>query len=198
VNRRGPSGALGTLLLVVAVGVIVGFTLYRTHARGDKVRSETNAPVASEATSAAANEATVDVPVFRAPATPSTSSPRAKPDAARARLQARVDHTHALLASRFAAETVDRAWAAGTETTLTTLATSDQIRAMDAGIEHLDVDCRATMCRIGGDFDTITQGDDWFTLYMANVAANVPSASYKYDKNPDGTWHMTVYAIGRK
>lgn len=188
--RGGSHAALATLALAVAV--IGAVTLYRMQAR-------------NEATHALPREDVAVRPA--APAMPSPSRPafvaaNAPVHDARAanrgRVQARVDDAQATLAARHRGEPVDPAWANAVEHELTMLSSSEQIRAMHADIRDVTVDCRTSTCRIAGDFDTITQGDDWFTLYMTNVAERVPLASYKYERTPDGAWRIVVYATARR
>jgi hypothetical protein len=112
--------------------------------------------------------------------------------------QAKVDRTQASFAARYQNEPVDAAWASAKEAQLAKLATSDQIRQIGVEARNLNVDCKSSMCRVTGDFDSMGAGDDWFTLYMNNVAEQVPVASYKYIRNPDGTVKINVYAVGRR
>ena len=116
----------------------------------------------------------------------------------RKEVQQRVDRTQAAFAARYANEPVDAAWAGAKEAELMTLGVSDQIRQLGAEPQNMAVDCKSSMCRITGDFASTSTGDDWFTLYMNNVGAKVPVASYKYVRNPDGTVSINVYALGRK
>lgn len=116
----------------------------------------------------------------------------------RKRVQQQVDRTQAAFAARYENEPVDAAWAGAKEAELMELSVSDQIRQLGAEPQNMSVDCKSSMCRITGDFANSSTGDDWFTLYMNNVGAKVPVASYKYVRNPDGTVTINVYAMGRK
>jgi hypothetical protein len=109
-----------------------------------------------------------------------------------------VDRTQATFASRYGSEPVDAAWATAKQAELTDLSVSQQIRELGVEPENMAVDCKSTMCRVTADFASTSAGDDWFTLYMANVGAKVPVASYKYIQNPDGTVTINLYALGRK
>lgn len=113
-------------------------------------------------------------------------------------VQAQVDQTQAQFSSRFKSERTDTAWAGAKASTLEGLRLSDQMRQMEIDPKNMNVDCKSTMCRITADFPNTSAGDDWATLYMNNVAAEVPAASYKYIQNPDGTVTIDMYAIGRK
>lgn len=121
-----------------------------------------------------------------------------KATARRAATQQRVDATHALLGQRYANERVDPAWAAGKEQELASLAKTEAMTAMNANVSNLTVDCRTTMCEIGGDFPSITAGDDWFTLFTTNVGSKMPSATYKYEHKADGTVRIHIYGVGRR
>ena len=113
-------------------------------------------------------------------------------------MQARVDRTQASFATRHRSEAVDPVWSNTKEAALTRLATSDQIKQLGVDARDLNVDCRTSMCRITATFDSTGAGDDWVVLYMNNVAAQVPTASYKYIQNADGTVTINIYAVGRR
>lgn len=116
----------------------------------------------------------------------------------RRNVQKTVDSAQTGLAAQFLSEKTDAAWAPSKERALAALSTSDQIRSLNADISNMSVDCKSTVCRVTGDFPTMVAGDDWFTLYMNNVAPEIPYASYKYVPNKDGTVRIEVYGIGRK
>jgi hypothetical protein len=116
----------------------------------------------------------------------------------RKQVQQQVDRTQAVFAARYQNESVDAAWAGAKEAELMGLGVSDQIRQLGAEPKNMAVDCKSSMCRITGDFATMSTGDDWVTLYMNNVGDKVPVASYKYVQNPDGTVSINLYAMGRK
>lgn len=116
----------------------------------------------------------------------------------RKQVQQQVDRTQAEFATRYKNEPVDAAWAGAKEAELMKLGVSDQITQMGVEPQNMAVDCKSSMCRITGDFASMSKGDDWVTLYMTNVGDKVPVASYKYVQNPDGTVSINVYALGRK
>ena len=116
----------------------------------------------------------------------------------RKKVQQQVDRTQAAFAAKYENEPVDAAWAGAKEAELMGLGVSDQIRQLGAEPQNMAVDCKSSMCRITGDFATMSTGDDWITLYMNNVGDKVPVASYKYVQNADGTVSINVYAVGRK
>lgn len=116
----------------------------------------------------------------------------------RKNVQETVDSTQKALTAQFRNEKIDAAWAPSKERALAELSTSDQIKSLKADISNLSVDCKTTVCRVTGDFPSMVAGDDWFTLYMNNVAPEIPYASYKYVPNADGTVRIEVYAAGRK
>jgi hypothetical protein len=116
----------------------------------------------------------------------------------RKQVQQQVDRTQAEFATRYKNEPVDAAWAGAKEAELMKLGVSDQITQMGVEPQNMAVDCKSSMCRITGDFVSMSKGDDWVTLYMTNVGDKLPVASYKYVHNPDGTVSINVYALGRK
>jgi len=195
VTRGGNHAALATLVLVVAgIGAI---TYYRMQVRDDAARASVRDDVAPAAIATA--PAMPASSRASAIATAGTGSPvHAARAANRERQQQRLVATQNAMAARHREERVDAAWSNTVESELTSLASSDQIRAMHADIRDVAVDCRTSMCRITGDFDTVTQGDDWFTLYMTSVAPRVPTATYKYERNPDDSWRIVVYANARR
>lgn len=116
----------------------------------------------------------------------------------RKKVQDTVDTSQSALASQFQSEKTDAAWAPSKQRALAGLSSSDQIKQLNADISNLSVDCKTHVCRITGDFPNMTAGDDWFTLYMNNVAGEVTYASYKYVPQPDGSVRIEVYGVGRK
>lgn len=116
----------------------------------------------------------------------------------RQKVQETVDTAQSGLAAQFNGEKTDTAWAPAKERSLAALSTSDQIKGLNADISNLSVNCKSTVCRVTGDFPTMVAGDDWFTLYMNNVAPEMSYASYKYVPNKDGSFRIEVYGVGRK
>ncbi len=119
-------------------------------------------------------------------------------NARRKRVQSSVDATNAALAARFMEEKTDPAWSTSKEHRLAELSTSSQINDINATIKNLSINCKSTVCMLNGDFADTSAGDDWFTLYMNNVGAEVPYATYKYVPGKDGRVTIQVYAIARK
>jgi hypothetical protein len=150
--------------------------------------------------------AAVAEPVAARPTTRTASSVARVPidpsqpfsDPARRELQARVDRTRETFTARYNDERVDSAWSNAMERDLVALSDSEQMRAMDANVSNLEVDCRTTMCRIRGEVASITAGDDWITLYMTNVGAKLPEVTYHYVPGDDGKLRIELFAIGRR
>jgi len=178
-------------ILLAAVVVLV--TVVFLARRGE--RPEAADPASNRQSSAVSN----------APAVPSAAPDLLDPAtrtagraADRAAAQAEVDQTREIFSLQYRSEKTDPAWAPAKERELAELSSSDQIRDLKADVQNLNVDCKTSMCKITGDFKTMTAGDDWFILYMNNVGSKLPVATYKYVNNPDGTLTMEIYAQGRK
>lgn len=116
----------------------------------------------------------------------------------RAKGQAWIDQTQAGFMSKYDSERVEPAWAAAKQGELIASAESDLIRQTGAVPTNMTADCKSTMCRVTADFPNMGMGDDWFTLYMGNLGDKVPTASYKYVENPNGTVTLQMYAVGRR
>jgi hypothetical protein len=102
------------------------------------------------------------------------------------------------LMQRYAGENLDPAWAAAKEATMLGASTSIQIEQLDAEPEALDINCKATMCRIEADFASSTLAQDWFTLFSTALGAEMPHASFQYSREVDGSVRVVVYGIARK
>lgn len=185
--------------LVVVCMAVVTIYVQRQKSRDDAVapaQASSDTGVASSRAPAAHGSRT-PIPGL-SPTAQAVSGRRQAMAQQRKEAQARVDRTQAAFASRYETEPVDAGWASAKEAQLAKLATSDQIRQIGVEARNLNVDCKSSMCRVTGDFDSMGAGDDWFALYMNNVAEQVPVASYKYIRNPDGTVKINVYAVGRR
>lgn len=101
------------------------------------------------------------------------------------------------LVGQYQREPVDHAWATAMTAELTSLATSEQIQAIQAEPGNLKVDCRSSVCRIGADFPNRTSADDWSTLYLTGLSAKLPRASMRASTNPDGSVHLEMYGYAR-
>jgi hypothetical protein len=185
----------GAVLLSMAVVMV-----YRHRARENDALLQSSAPVTAEPVSRTPSvpHRRTDSRAALAGAAQSMAAKREELGRRRKEVQVRVDRTQAAFASRHRSEAVDPAWSNAKEAELTRLATSDQIKQLGVDARDLNIDCRTSMCRITANFDSTAAGDDWIVLYMNNVAQQVPAASYKYIRNPDGTVTINVYAIGRR
>lgn len=190
--------------LLVAGIILVTFTFWRSSSRAPQPTEAGQMPrdPAVAATPARHHPARTDRPA--APRDPTTLAMQrlAQHDTERAarheRIQTRVDATNTALAARFRDEKVDPAWSPSKERRLAELSTSAQINEINASIKNLSVDCKSTVCMLSGDFANTSVGDDWFTLYMTNVGAEAPYATYKYVPGKDGRVTIQVYIVGRK
>jgi len=190
---------------LIVGGVVLCMALvmvYRHQSKPSRADADMSQPATSEpripAVSAGASRAPRTSPDLTAAAVRAMAGQREALVEKRKQVQAKVDRTQATFANRYQNESVDAGWAGPKEAQLTRLATSPEIQQNRIEARNLNVDCKRSMCRITGEFDSMGAGDDWFALYMNNVAAEVPVASYKYIRNPDGTVTINVYAVGRK
>jgi len=108
----------------------------------------------------------------------------------------RVSASNAALIARHRAERVDPQWAAATEARL------QEVAKMSGFDEHvtptsLDIDCKATTCKVDAGLASRSLGDDWAMLYMSSVGSNMKRAYTSIVTEPDGTSHVVIYAIAR-
>jgi hypothetical protein len=199
-QRKQPGSLVPWLVVATLVALIAAVVIYQ-RTLGDHASDAAAPPEAPASDDREAFRASrpVATPAPRQPLTPEMVKDRQRALVAkRAEVQQRVDQTQAAFTSRYNSETVDPAWAGGKEAALSQLAMSPQMREIGAEPKNLAVDCKSTMCKVTADFPSTSAGDDWFTLYMNNVGAQVPVASYKYVRNPDGSYSINVYAVGRR
>lgn len=197
-NRRAFSTTiLPRIILAVVVIIVVVVTVFRNGREADNsvVATPMQDPVVADTTPSTANVSSR--PRF-ARAQPLLDTTRTARNEQRAAMQEQVDGTHAALASQYRNQKVDPVWAPGKERELAGLSSSDQIKQLNADVTNMTVDCKASVCKISGDFKSTTAGDDWVTLYMGNLGSKLPSASYKYIRNADGTVRIEIYGVGRK
>ena len=195
-RRAFTTTTLPGIILAGGVVIVVAVTVFRSGERSDQsvAAPPMQDPIVSDTTAPTANFTSGP----RIEIAPPLSSTRAARNEQRAALQQRVDGTHAALASQYRNQRVDPAWAPGKERELAGLSSSDQIKQLNADVANMTVDCKASVCKISGDFKSITAGDDWLTLYMGNLGSKLPAASYKYLRNADGTFRIEIYGVGRK
>jgi len=195
-RKTGPAIALG-----IVVAAILGGVLWRHSA----MRASENVP--SVALENSESGATSIARQDRLPATQGPAPPRQFSQAERFRLNAerkqrrkemveRARASNAALIARHRAEQVDPRWAAATEARL-------QEAAKMSGFEEavtptsLEIDCKATTCKIDAGLATRSLGDDWAMFYMSSAGSNVKRAFTSVVTEPDGTSHVVIYAIAR-
>jgi len=100
-------------------------------------------------------------------------------------------------AARFASEQVDPAWAPAKETELSTLADSPAYEQAGAKPRRLSVDCRSSMCRLDGEFESRGQAEDWIMMYMSSVGGKMPNSIVSRTQAPDGSTRVEIYGRGR-
>ena len=191
-RKTGPVIALGIVVAAILGGVLWRHSAMRT--------IENVSPVALENSESGAQQ-------HRPPVTSQRIAPRQFSQADRLRLNAerkqrrkemaeRVRASNAALVARHRAEQVDPQWAAATEARL-------QEVAKMSGFEErvtptsLDIDCKATTCKVDAGLASRSLGEDWAMLYMSSVGSNMKRAYTSVVTEPDGTSHVVIYAIAR-
>lgn len=185
------------LWLVLVLGiVVVGVTFYRSRMseRAPDAGSSTNAATQAGAPAEAARPRIVGA----GPAPESPEQMQQQTLKNKLAIQAEVDTTYSGYKTQYDSEAVDPAWSGAKEQDLLKLSTTPEITRLNANISNLQVDCKSRMCRLTGDFPTLTAGNDWFTLYSLNVGDGIPTSTFKYERNDDGTYKIVIYAVGRK
>ena len=99
--------------------------------------------------------------------------------------------------ARFASEKVDPAWAPAKETELSGLATNAAFEQAGAKPRSLSVDCRSSMCRLDGQFDSRSQAEDWVMMYMSSVGGAMPNSIVSRTQAADGSTRVEIYGRGR-
>lgn len=196
-KKTGPAAALGLVVLVVVGGVLWRQSATRARVDAPSVSAGTTQPEATAVTGPQ----------------PGASSPRAAP---RRRLSAearrtflaeraskrkamseRVAGANTALAARHRAEQVDPQWAAGMETRLQEVSKMPGFKEPGVTPTTLDIDCKATTCKIDAGLASRSQGDDWALIYMSSVGSNIKRAYTSVITEPDGTAHVVIYAVAR-
>lgn len=98
---------------------------------------------------------------------------------------------------RYASEQVDPSWAPEKERELTGLAGQEVFDLAGARPSSLDIDCRSSMCRINGQFESSSQAEDWILMYMSSVGSSMPNSVVSRRRNPDGSMAVEIYGRGR-
>lgn len=111
--------------------------------------------------------------------------------------QERIQTRNAQMASRFAAEKPDPAWASAHEKDLASLQDSGPMRDAGAKAEDFKAECRSSLCRIQADFPNQSMASDWLQLYMSGVGDRLPVATAHQVVNPDGSVRIEIYGNGR-
>ena len=202
-KRRSP---LPWVLLVLVVAVIAGVTLYRQY-RSPQATANPSQAVGSNhrgVTAKSLSPEEIRALARRSQGTPSQATARnmgemlEKRKRMAAATQERIQKRNAAMASRFAAEKPDPAWANAHEKDLVSLQDSDPMRDAGAKATSLQADCRSTMCRVQADFPDAGAAANWLQLYMGGVGDSLPVATAHQIVNPDGSVRVEIYGVARK
>lgn len=98
---------------------------------------------------------------------------------------------------RFASEQVDPAWAPQKTAELTNLTNDAGFEMADAKPQNLSIDCRSSMCRIDGQFESSGKAEDWILMYMSSVGGAMPNAVVSRSRNADGSTRVEIYGRAR-
>lgn len=190
--------------LIAATAVVVAVVAGTFILRGRDQAATDDTAVATEAGAPAATAS--GPPVARASARAGgdrEDAARAVVDQVERRTMLREEHEARTLAlreqseQRYASEQVDPEWAPGKERELGDVASQPVFDAADAQPASLDIDCRSSMCRINGQFDTSSKAEDWILMYMSSVGGRMPNSVVSRHRNPDGTMAVEIYGRAR-
>ena len=98
---------------------------------------------------------------------------------------------------RFASEQVDPAWAPQKERELRDVASQETFEVAGANPTSLSIDCRSSMCRLNGEFESNGKGEDWILMYMSSVGSSMPNSIVSRTRNPDGSMRVEIYGRAR-
>lgn len=98
---------------------------------------------------------------------------------------------------RFASEQIDPGWAPQKTAELNGLANDPGFEAAGAQPQSLSIDCRSSMCRIDGQFETSGKAEDWILMYMASLGSAMPNSIVSRSRNADGSTRVEIYGRAR-
>ena len=111
--------------------------------------------------------------------------------------EARISALREQSAQRYAREQVDPAWAAQKESELQGVASRPAVEVAGASPKSLSADCRSSMCRINGEFESNGKAEDWILVYMSSVGSSMPNSVVSRTRNPDGSMGVEIYGRAR-
>lgn len=111
--------------------------------------------------------------------------------------EARISALREQSAQRYASEQVDPAWAPQKESELKGVASRPEFEVAGANPKSLSVDCRSSMCRINGEFESNGKAEDWILVYMSSVGSSMPNSVVSRTRNPDGSMGVEIYGRAR-
>ena len=192
---RGPKPSWPLLAGILVVLVILGVTIGR-RLLADADRHESAAAPPLETPASVQAQARSRPAPARVPFSPELRRERRK--AAQAAQERKGRELHQALASRYAGEPVDAAWASAKEAKLLAASASDEIRRSNAVPENYRASCRSSVCRIGADFPNRGAVQDWLTLFSTAVGSELPNEAYVVTSNQDGSVHLDIMGLARK
>lgn len=186
---------------VVVVGVIAGTFILRRGAAPDPADvPQSSAAAASDPVAQA--QAPASRGARRAPASGESLEQQVATQLdrraeSRAQHAARTRELREQSAARYASEQVDPAWAPQKESQLTQIASNAAFEQAGAKPSSLSVDCRSSMCRVDGAFETRSQAEDWVMMYMSSVGGTMPNSIVSSSQAEDGSTRVEIYGRAR-
>lgn len=159
-------------------------------------------------------QAKVATPASAAPSPPATRAPAGTAGRAQSAEELRGDHVERRAQmrrehearnralrerseQRYASEQVDPAWAPQKERELKDVASQPGFEVAGAQPRSLSIDCRTSMCRINGEFESNGKAEDWILVYMSSVGSSMPNSVVSRKRNPDGSMGVEIYGRAR-
>lgn len=201
IESRAPAGSvvprlIPALVLIAILAVILGVTYLAGAGRRDVAPAPAAAATSTGGASDVGAGQPLEGPVVQAPPELNDANLTSRMQAME-RESEKVRARHQEYARRYSGERVDASWAGPHESRMLAASRSDQIAQLHAEPHALDIDCKATMCRVVADFATRSVAEDWFTLFSIG-GSDMPNASYEHSFNPDGTARVTIYGLMRE
>ncbi len=104
-----------------------------------------------------------------------------------------LDAEMAQLERKHAAEPVDATWKMRSESEMTAIATSQDLKASGIAPTSYSNDCRSRTCRIEASFKSSGDAEDWAMMLTTMSGSTLRQTRQVVTHNPDGTFELRVY-----
>jgi hypothetical protein len=91
------------------------------------------------------------------------------------------------------AEPIDAAWKLRSESGMTAIATSQDLKASGIAPTSYSNDCRSRTCRIAASFKSSGDAEDWAMMLTTMSGSTLRQTRHMVINNPDGTFELRVY-----